>query len=247
MARSRPAARSTASSGCRARCIPAPPSGSRCRVRCRGAASPCSVTTFSVTIISFLPAELSQSAGSSFLASAAGRCFLAILLTLMASFQSPISEPCRLLVSIPVQSSYAAVRDPVCTGPRPDVPATDLQRKHMKTKAALAWRLASLSSSTMWTSKGPKRARSWWRSRRPGSATPTGSPCRARTRKALFPAILGHEGAGIVVEVGAGREVAEEGRPCHPALHAGMPRSASTASAARPISARRSARPRARA
>ena len=39
----------------------------------------------------------------------------------------------------------------------------------------------------------------------------------------LFPAILGHEGAGVVVDVGAGRDQPEEGRPRHPALHAGMP------------------------
>ena len=40
----------------------------------------------------------------------------------------------------------------------------------------------------------------------------------------LFPAILGHEGAGVVVDIGAGRHLGEEGRPRHPALHAGMPR-----------------------
>ena len=39
----------------------------------------------------------------------------------------------------------------------------------------------------------------------------------------LFPAILGHEGAGVVVDVGRGRDQPEEGRPRHPALHAGMP------------------------
>ena len=39
----------------------------------------------------------------------------------------------------------------------------------------------------------------------------------------LFPAILGHEGAGIVVDIGPGVK-REEGRSCHPALHAGMPR-----------------------
>ena len=42
----------------------------------------------------------------------------------------------------------------------------------------------------------------------------------------LFPAILGHEGAGVVVDVGPGRLQREEGRPRDPALHAGMPRSA---------------------
>ena len=40
----------------------------------------------------------------------------------------------------------------------------------------------------------------------------------------LFPAIMGHEGAGVVVEVGPGVTSLEEGRPCHSALHAGMPR-----------------------
>ena len=39
----------------------------------------------------------------------------------------------------------------------------------------------------------------------------------------LFPAILGHEGAGIVVDVGPGVTSAEEGRSRHPALHARMP------------------------
>ncbi len=39
----------------------------------------------------------------------------------------------------------------------------------------------------------------------------------------LFPSILGHEGAGIVREVGAGRDQREAGRPRHPAVHARMP------------------------
>ena len=39
----------------------------------------------------------------------------------------------------------------------------------------------------------------------------------------LFPAILGHEGAGVVVDVGAGVTSVQEGRPRHSALHAGMP------------------------
>ena len=39
----------------------------------------------------------------------------------------------------------------------------------------------------------------------------------------LFPAILGHEGAGVVVDVGPGRHLSEEGRSRHSALHAGMP------------------------
>ena len=39
----------------------------------------------------------------------------------------------------------------------------------------------------------------------------------------LFPVIFGHEGAGVVVDVGPGHRVPEEGRPRDPALHARMP------------------------
>ncbi len=57
----------------------------------------------------------------------------------------------------------------------------------------------------------------------------------------IFPAILGHEGAGVVVDVGPGVTIAEEGRSRHPALHAGMPRVRILPQSARPICARRSA------
>lgn len=39
----------------------------------------------------------------------------------------------------------------------------------------------------------------------------------------IFPSILGHEGAGIIREIGTGRDLGETGRPRHPALHAGVP------------------------
>ena len=39
----------------------------------------------------------------------------------------------------------------------------------------------------------------------------------------LFPSILGHEGAGIVREVGARRHQREAGRPRDPAVHARVP------------------------
>jgi len=39
----------------------------------------------------------------------------------------------------------------------------------------------------------------------------------------LFPSILGHEGAGIVVDVGSGVKSMQERRSRHPALHTGMP------------------------
>lgn len=39
-----------------------------------------------------------------------------------------------------------------------------------------------------------------------------------------FPAILGHESAGVVVEVAAGVTPDQAGRSRYPALHAGVPR-----------------------
>ena len=39
----------------------------------------------------------------------------------------------------------------------------------------------------------------------------------------LFPSVLGHEGAGIVREIGPGVDQREARRPRHPALHARMP------------------------
>ncbi len=46
---------------------------------------------------------------------------------------------------------------------------------------------------------------------------------RAGSAKGLFPSILGHEGAGVVVEVGPGVTSVEAGRPRDPPLHARMP------------------------
>ncbi len=53
----------------------------------------------------------------------------------------------------------------------------------------------------------------------------------------IFPSILGHEGAGIVREVGAGVNIAQAGRPRHPALHARVPRVQKLHLAARPTCA----------
>ena len=63
----------------------------------------------------------------------------------------------------------------------------------------------------------------------------------------LFPSILGHEGAGVVREVGAG--VTSGRSRATMSSRSTRPNAASVnrASAARPISAPRSARPRARA
>ncbi len=40
----------------------------------------------------------------------------------------------------------------------------------------------------------------------------------------VFPVVLGHEGAGVVVEVGEGVTSVKPWRPCDPALHRGVRR-----------------------
>jgi S-(hydroxymethyl)glutathione dehydrogenase/alcohol dehydrogenase len=62
----------------------------------------------------------------------------------------------------------------------------------------------------------------------------------------LFPAILGHEGAGIVVDVGAGVTSVQKGTTSFRSTRRNAAR-ARPACRARPISAPRSAPPRARA
>ena len=62
----------------------------------------------------------------------------------------------------------------------------------------------------------------------------------------IFPAILGHEGAGIVVDVGPGVKSLKKGDHVIP-LYTPNAVSAILPSIPRPISASRSARPRARA
>ena len=63
----------------------------------------------------------------------------------------------------------------------------------------------------------------------------------------LFPAILGHEGAGVVVEVGPGVNSAEDRATTSSRSTRPNAANARPASAARPTSAPRSARRRARA
>jgi hypothetical protein len=93
----------------------------------------------------------------------------------------------------------------------------------MKTRAAVAWAAGKpLTDRERWIS-GPARRRS------AGGVKATGHlphrpvhPLRADP-EGLFPAILGHEGAGIVREVGAGVTSLEVGDHVIPALHTRMP------------------------
>ena len=78
--------------------------------------------------------------------------------------------------------------------------------------------------------EGPAPARCWSRSRPPASATPTRSRSRARTRRASSPPSSATRAPASWSTSAPGVHLAEEGRPRDPALHAGVPRSASTAS-----------------
>ena len=74
------------------------------------------------------------------------------------------------------------------------------------------------------SSRARRPARCWSRSRRPASATPTSSRARAPTPRACSRSIFGHEGAGVVVEVGPGVTSLQPRRSRDPALHARVPR-----------------------
>ena len=76
----------------------------------------------------------------------------------------------------------------------------------MKVRAAVAVAAGKPLTIETSTSKARRPARCWSRSRPPASATPTTYTLSGADPEGLFPAILGHEGAGIVVEVGAGRD-----------------------------------------
>ncbi|STM25534.1 alcohol dehydrogenase [Escherichia coli] len=63
----------------------------------------------------------------------------------------------------------------------------------------------------------------------------------------VFPVVLGHEGAGVVVEVGEGVTSVQTWRPCDPALHRGSAASVSSVVLAKLTSVLRFAKPRVKA
>ena len=117
----------------------------------------------------------------------------------------------------------------------------------MKTRAAVAWKAGQPLTIEEVDLEGPRAGEVLVEVKATGICHTDYYTLSGADPEGLFPAILGHEGAGVVVEVGRGRHLAEARRPRDPALHAGMPRSASSACRARPTCARRSARRRARA
>jgi S-(hydroxymethyl)glutathione dehydrogenase/alcohol dehydrogenase len=94
----------------------------------------------------------------------------------------------------------------------------------MKTRAAVAFEAKRPLEIVELDLEGPAGRRGAGRDhRRPGICHTDAYTLDGLDSEGLFPSILGHEGAGIVREVGRGRHLGEAGRSCHPALHAGMP------------------------
>jgi S-(hydroxymethyl)glutathione dehydrogenase/alcohol dehydrogenase len=116
----------------------------------------------------------------------------------------------------------------------------------METRAAVAHKAGQPLSIETVRLDGPKRARCWSRVKATGICHTDAYTLSGADPEGLFPAILGHEGAGIVVDVGPGVTSVRKGDHVIP-LYTPNAASAPPACRARPISAPRSAPPRARA
>ncbi len=118
----------------------------------------------------------------------------------------------------------------------------------MKTRAAVAWEAGKPLTIETIEHRRPEGRRGAGRGQwRPASATPTPTRCRALDPEGMFPAILGHEGAGIVREVGAGVTTLKVGDHVIPLYTPECRQLQNLPVAAAPTSAPRSAPRRARA
>ena len=117
----------------------------------------------------------------------------------------------------------------------------------MKTRAAVAWKAGEPLTVETIDIEGPKAGEVLIEIKATGICHTDAYTLSGADPEGLFPAILGHEGAGVVRDVGAGVSNAESRRSRHSALHAGVPPMQNLPRRADPISARRSAPRRARA
>ncbi len=94
----------------------------------------------------------------------------------------------------------------------------------MKTRAAVAWEAGKPLSIEQVDLAGPKAGEVLVRIVATGVCHTDAFTLSGADPEGLFPAILGHEGGGIVEEVGAGVTQRQAGRSCHSAVHARMRR-----------------------
>jgi S-(hydroxymethyl)glutathione dehydrogenase/alcohol dehydrogenase len=116
----------------------------------------------------------------------------------------------------------------------------------MKTRAAVAWEAGKPLSIEQVDLEGPKAGEVLVRIVATGVCHTDAFTLSGADPEGMFPVILGHEGGGIVEEVGAGVTSVKPGDHVIP-LYTPNAASARSASPGAPIGARRSARPRARA
>ena len=117
----------------------------------------------------------------------------------------------------------------------------------MKTRAAVAWEADKPLSIEEVDLDGPKAGEVLVRIVATGVCHTDAFTLSGADPEGMFPVILGHEGGGIVQEVGSGVTSVKAGDHVIPLVHARMRRPASSACPARPTYARESASRRARA
>ena len=93
----------------------------------------------------------------------------------------------------------------------------------MKTRAAVAWKAGAPLTIETVDLAGPRAGEVLVEVKATGICHTDWFTLSGDDPEGLFPAILGHEGAGVVVDVGPGVTTLAEGRSRHPALHARMP------------------------
>ena len=93
----------------------------------------------------------------------------------------------------------------------------------MKTRAAVAFEAKKPLEIVELDLEGPKAGEVLVEIKATGICHTDAYTLDGLDSEGIFPSILGHEGAGIVREVGAGVTSREARRPCDPALHARMP------------------------
>ena len=93
----------------------------------------------------------------------------------------------------------------------------------MKTRAAIGWKAGQPLEVVTLDLAGPKTGEVLVEIKATGVCHTDEFTRSGGDPEGLFPVIFGHEGAGIVVDVGPGRDHAQEGRSRHSAVHAGMP------------------------
>ena len=116
----------------------------------------------------------------------------------------------------------------------------------MKTKAAIAWKAGAPLTIEEVDLQGPQAGEVLVEIKATGICHTDYYTLSGADPEGIFPSILGHEGAGVVVDVGAGVSTLKKMTTSFRCTHLNVA-SANSACHAKPTSANRSAQPRARA